>query len=101
MATGISIQNMSRAVLTASISLWGDKGDPGRFPVKTGETVTWPARADARGYIVYLEQGGQAEPFYVLPGHTVEYYAMSEVTCNGLPLHPINSVTAFEAAVPR
>ncbi|PAJ81643.1 hypothetical protein [Burkholderia ubonensis] len=89
---GITIQNVSANLLTASISRWVD-GDPSRFPIQAGESSNWPTRTDSRGFIVYLEQDGGL-PYYAPAGATVKFFSMTKVTVNGNIATPLSDATA-------
>lgn len=75
---GITIQNVSANLLTASVSRWVD-GDPSRFPIQAGESSNWPSRTDSRGFIVYLEQDGGL-PYYAPAGATDIATPLSDAT---------------------
>lgn len=90
---GISFYNRSSDTVMVSIGTWGNDGNPGSYAINPGVKDTW-GRKDNRGYVLYLEQSGRSEAFYVLPGNDVVFFSMDKVTNNGEPVKPLFAPSA-------
>jgi hypothetical protein len=86
----ITVTNKSADDIQVSISTWGNYGDPNPYPVGTGITESWD-RKDPRGFVLYLQKGATAQPYYVQAGAAIVFFSFQEVTDNGEPIHPVSA----------
>ncbi|AOJ46064.1 hypothetical protein [Burkholderia thailandensis] len=84
----ISFKNSASNTVEVSINHWGTDGDTNPFKMAPGASDSWN-RTDLRGYVMYVQLGGSATPYYVLSTSNIVIYD-DKVTDSGQTLLPAN-----------
>ncbi|AOJ57545.1 hypothetical protein [Burkholderia thailandensis] len=84
----ISVKNSASNTVEVSINHWGTGGDTDPLKMAPGASDSWNC-TDLRGYVMYVQLGGSATPYYVLSTSNIVIYD-DKVTDSGQTLLPAN-----------
>ncbi|AIS89394.1 hypothetical protein GSH05_00890 [Burkholderia pseudomallei] len=86
----ISVKNSASNTVEVSINNWETDVDTSTKPFKMapGASDSWK-RTDLRGYVIYVQLGGSATPYYVMSTSNIVIYD-DKVTDSGQTLLPAN-----------